>query len=221
MKGLRPQTEKIFMALKEFEFIKEYTLIGGTALSLQIQNRLSEDLDFCKWQDKPGLRNKEIEWPKIEKLLRTIGPVETNIFDLFQIDFFVDDVKVSFYSNSFANSRGIQCGDSFGNINLTTIPSLGAMKLEVMLRRYLFRDYYDFYSILKEGYSLKNLVKMAGKYSKHNLKTKNILSILSDGSKFKKEENFSLLDPKYNVNSEEIQDFILSIIRKEFNRRKQ
>ena len=29
--------------------INGYTLIGGSALSLQIGKRLSENLDFCKW----------------------------------------------------------------------------------------------------------------------------------------------------------------------------
>jgi hypothetical protein len=49
MQGLAEKTEKIFETLSKLNSIKEYTLIGGTALSLQIANRLSEDLDFCKW----------------------------------------------------------------------------------------------------------------------------------------------------------------------------
>lgn len=58
MKGLATKTQKIFDKVSNLECIKEYTLIGGTALSLQIHNRLSEDLDFCKWKkfksDKPS-----------------------------------------------------------------------------------------------------------------------------------------------------------------------
>ncbi|MDD4116365.1 MAG: nucleotidyl transferase AbiEii/AbiGii toxin family protein, partial [Massilibacteroides sp.] len=36
--------------------IKPYLLVGGTALSLQIENRLSEDLDFMRWQQFSGER---------------------------------------------------------------------------------------------------------------------------------------------------------------------
>lgn len=37
------------------------------------------------------------------------------------------------------------------NLYLADIESIGAMKMEAMLRRAKFRDYYDIYSILKEG----------------------------------------------------------------------
>lgn len=35
------------------------------------------------------------------------------------------------------------------NLKIADIKSIGAMKMEVMLRRSNFRDYYDIYSILK------------------------------------------------------------------------
>jgi hypothetical protein len=50
-KGLTPQSLKVFEAIKKSDLLHEYILIGGIAPSLQIYNRLSEDLDFCKWQD--------------------------------------------------------------------------------------------------------------------------------------------------------------------------
>jgi len=51
-KGLTTQSLKVFKAIKKSDLLQEYILIGGTALSIQINNRLSKDLDFCKWQDK-------------------------------------------------------------------------------------------------------------------------------------------------------------------------
>ena len=58
MQGLAEKTEKLFEKISNLASLKGYTLIGGTALSLQINKRLSEDLDFCKWstnlkKDKP------------------------------------------------------------------------------------------------------------------------------------------------------------------------
>lgn len=216
MQGLSSNAEKVFQAIREFDLLKEYVLIGGTALSLQIDHRLSEDLDFCKWQDNPRISNKEIQWPEIEKFLQTKGSVKTEIIDLYQVHFYLNEVKISFYSNSISDSREVETSINYDNISLATIPSLGTMKLEVMLRRNKFRDYYDIYSILQEGISLKEIVIPGGRYSRHRLKTKTILSILSNGSLFKKEENFTLLNPKYNVSSADIQEFMHREIRKEF-----
>jgi len=108
MKGLSPDAEQVFNSIKQCEIFKEYILIGGTAMSLQIQHRLSKDLDFCKWQDDPKISIKEIPWPEIEKTLKLIGPVQTDILDLYQVNFFLNDVKISFYSNALANSKDIE-----------------------------------------------------------------------------------------------------------------
>jgi hypothetical protein len=50
MKGLAPHTLQIFEAVSQLDCIKPYLLVGGTALSLQIGTRQSEDLDFMKWR---------------------------------------------------------------------------------------------------------------------------------------------------------------------------
>ena len=50
MKGLAPHTQQIFEAVSELDSIKSYLLVGGTALTLQINTRQSEDLDFMRWR---------------------------------------------------------------------------------------------------------------------------------------------------------------------------
>ena len=45
-KSLAPHTGKVFEIISQLECIKPYTLVGGTALSLQIEKRQSEDLGF-------------------------------------------------------------------------------------------------------------------------------------------------------------------------------
>lgn len=216
MKGLNTNTEQVFLSIKNLPLLNEYILIGGTALSLQIHHRLSEDLDFCKWQDDQKLDYKEIRWPEIEKKLEQFGALKTDILDLYQVNFYINDVKISFYSNALASFREVQTGIAYEHIRLANIQSLGAMKLEVMSRRYYFRDYYDVYAILKEGVSLKNLVSLCGRYSRHRMKSKMILGILSNGSLFEQEENFELLEPKYIVSSKDIQAYIRDLILKEY-----
>ena len=46
MKGLAPTHAAGFEAVSKLDCIKPYLLVGGTALSLQMGTRQSEDLDF-------------------------------------------------------------------------------------------------------------------------------------------------------------------------------
>ena len=48
MKGLAPHTQSVFESVSMLECLKPYLLVGGTALSLQIGTRQSEDLDFMR-----------------------------------------------------------------------------------------------------------------------------------------------------------------------------
>ncbi|MCH7658929.1 MAG: nucleotidyl transferase AbiEii/AbiGii toxin family protein [Bacteroidetes bacterium] len=216
MKGLSKDTEQVFHSIKNLALLNEYILIGGTALSLQINHRLSEDLDFCKWQDDNRLKYLEIRWHEIEKKLEQFGTLKTDILDFYQVNFLLNDVKISFYSNALASFGEVKTSIAYKHIRLADIRSLGTMKLEVMSRRYQFRDYYDVYSILLEGISLKEMVSICGKYSRHRMKSKMILGILSNGSLFKQEENFELLEPKYMVTSEDIEVYMREQIRKEY-----
>ena len=50
MKGLAPRTSAIIESVSRLDCIKPYVLVGGTALSLQLGTRLSEDLDFMSWR---------------------------------------------------------------------------------------------------------------------------------------------------------------------------
>ncbi len=50
MNGLAPKTSELFEAVSRLECIKPFVLVGGTALSLQLNHRQSEDLDFMKWR---------------------------------------------------------------------------------------------------------------------------------------------------------------------------
>ena len=46
MTGVTDNIEKILPILSETECLKGWTLVGGTALAIQIGHRESEDLDF-------------------------------------------------------------------------------------------------------------------------------------------------------------------------------
>lgn len=99
MKGITPNTSALIEPLSKLECIKPYTLVGGTALSLQLGTRMSEDLDFMSWRRTKNER-REVDWPIIKKELETIGVIERlDILDMDHIEFVVNGVKLSFYAN--------------------------------------------------------------------------------------------------------------------------
>ena len=210
-KGLAPRTSAIFEKISKLDCIKDYTLVGGTALSLQIGTRLSEDLDFMTWR-KSRNEKREVDWPKILKELQTIGTVESQeILDLDHVEFIVDGVKLSFYANP--NYSPVQEEISIlNNIKVADKLSIGAMKLEVMLRRSKFRDYYDIYSLIEEGEDLKDMIELALKYSNHRLKSKNIMALLTRSDRFIPDSTFINLEPVYSVTPKEIEERIISLL---------
>lgn len=211
MKGLAPQTSTIIEAVSRLECIKSYVLVGGTALSLQLGTRLSEDLDFMSWR-KHKNEKREIDWPTIKKELATIGTVENcDILDMDHVEFVVDGVKISFYANP--NQSPVRDTTPFlNNLVLADLVSIGAMKMEVMLRRSKFRDYYDIYSLLEAGVNLSDMIDLALRYSGHRLKSKNLIAMLTRPDRFIVDSNFTALNPLYNVTPDDISRRIISCL---------
>lgn len=207
MNGLAPHTAAIIEAISKLECIKPYVLVGGTALSLQIGTRQSEDLDFMSWR-KSRNEKREVDWPLIKKGLSTIGNIEKcDILDIDHVEFLLDGVKLSFYANP--NYSPLRNEIPFmNNIRLADKTSIGAMKMEVMLRRSKFRDYYDIYSLLMDGEDLSEMINIALKYSGHRLKSKNLLAMLSRSERFVPDTNFNTLNPIYNVTPLDIENKI-------------
>lgn len=206
--GLTAKVEAIIDKIAELECIKPYLLCGGTALAMQIGHRMSEDLDFMMWRisktEKP-----EVNWNAIEReLVAKVGEIESfNMLGFDQVEFVVEGVKLSFFVSDNL-SPVAEPIEYIGNIRLADIESIMVMKLEVMLRRMKFRDYYDIYCILREGHSIHRGIECSLKYSRHRLSTKNIIAMLL-GGQFIADDNFATLQPKYSVTKEEIREYIL------------
>lgn len=211
MEGLAPHTASIFEAISRMECIKPYVLVGGTALSLQLGTRESEDLDFMSWR-KSRNEKREVDWPRIKKELEEVGTVEVcDILDIDHVEFRVNGVKVSFYANpNYSPVKAVV--PCLNNIVLADKTSIGAMKMEVMLRRSQYRDYYDIYSLLESGEDLKEMMDIALKYSGHRLKSKNLIAMLTRSDRFTQDGNFATLHPVYNVKPKEIEQRIIAAL---------
>lgn len=207
-KSLAPHTGKVFETISKLECIKPYTLVGGTALSLQIEKRQSEDLDFTKWITKKGEKH-EVDWPAIKKELESVGEIKSyEIGSLEHVTFDFEGVKLSFYAAPRKAIPSMERMSYLNNLYVADIASIGAMKMETMLRRSKFRDYYDIYSILKEGVDIQQMIDAALEHSDHKLRTRGLLAMLTNGSRFIKDKGFEELQAVYDVSANDIQEYI-------------
>ena len=211
MKGIAKHTEAIIEKVSLLDCLDGWTLVGGTALAIQLDHRKSEDLDFMRWQSHRGER-MDIDWPAIKKQLETIGEIQSmDILDRNHIEFVVAGVKLSFYARE-SKSPVKETIPFLNKIVLVDVESIAAMKMEVMLRRSKFRDYYDLYCIFRQDTDVMKFVKAAGDYSNHLLKSKHILAMLTNHNHFEEDSNFDQLEPRYNISAVEIEEYIKGLL---------
>lgn len=211
-RSLAPHTGRLIEAVSKLECIKPFVLVGGTALSIQLEKRQSEDLDFMRWKQNKD-DDLDINWPQLQRELASIGEVQdVQVSGFDQVLFVVDGVKISFYAAPRKRIATMHEVPYLNNIRLADVESIGVMKMEAMMRRSKFRDYYDIYSILKNGADIHKLIPMALEHSGHKLKTKGLLAMLTNGELFKKDEGFSLLQPTYDVSASDIESYIKRLL---------
>jgi hypothetical protein len=210
--SLAPQTGRIIEAISRLECIKPFVLVGGTALSIQLKTRQSEDLDFMRWKEGKN-DTLDIGWPKIQKELETIGSIDDiQLAGFDQALFIVEGVKVSFYAAPRKRIATMEEIPYMNNIRMADVESIGIMKMEAMMRRSKFRDYYDIYSILKNGADINTLIPRALEHSGHKMKTKGLMAMLTNGALFKKDEQFTQLQPVYDITSADIETYIKNLL---------
>lgn len=97
MQGLRPETVPVFETISQMEIIKGLYLCGGTAQSLQMQHRKSEDLDF----ELLGIRKErpQLDFAAISNTISEAYPdCRKEFLSRNQLQIFVNgNVKISFF----------------------------------------------------------------------------------------------------------------------------
>ena len=134
-----------------------------------------------------------------------------NLMDFDHVEFVVDGVKLSFYASS-RYSPVIQPIQMLNNLRIADIKSIGVMKMEVLLRRANFRDYYDIYSILVAGVDINEIMHQALDYSGHQLKSKQLMALLTNGNRFSRDSRFEQMSPLYSVTPQEIEQYIKCLL---------
>lgn len=153
LNGLAKNTRAVLIELSELDIFDDYTFAGGSAISIYLNHRISEDLDFFS----PG---EEIDTGRLLDAIKKKYPsgvkIENN--SKMQLDLKIDGVKVSFNSNVWTDLDGSE--HLIGNIRIAPIQLLTAMKLNAVFLRAKFRDYYDLYVINKRSFSVTEMYEI-------------------------------------------------------------
>ncbi|MEA3332590.1 MAG: nucleotidyl transferase AbiEii/AbiGii toxin family protein [Pseudomonadota bacterium] len=193
---LLPDTRKL---LAEFianaAFLKKYVLAGGTALSLHLCHRKSEDLDFFTYSD--SFEKKEI-FAYINNRFEQVEIInQTND----QIDLLINGVKVTFFNAkwNFLKPKTIK------RFNLSPLKAIAGMKVNTLFLRAKFRDYYDLYFLVREGMTLQEIFQ----YSKDVIAgvTFKMLAIALVYTDDIEDEDIAHLQPELKISIKEIRSF--------------
>jgi len=194
LKGLAPKTKELLLKISEAELLKDFSFVGGSALSIRLQHRLSEDIDLFTW-------NKNIDKKEILSTLRKLGiPFVILSASDTQINVVADDVNLTFFAQGedFLKDRE----QIIGNLYAVSLGTLAGMKVNTLFLRAKFRDYYDLFVLNKEVFSIEELFE-AGKKIMPELTMKLFQTSLVY-TKDIAEDNIHHLSPKYKISIAEI-----------------
>ncbi len=122
---LLPKTKELLLRIIEkCEFLDKYVLVGGSALSLHLCHRKSEDLDFFTYEDS-------FDKKEILEFIRVFEQKEIINQSNEQIDLLLNGVKVTFFNAKWQFLKPLH----IYRFNLATLEQIAAMKVNVLFLR--------------------------------------------------------------------------------------
>lgn len=170
---LRPETSRLWQRLHQESLLAGFVLIGGTALALHIDHRISEDLDFAWLGPIP------LPAPRIQRLLRMLRKEKWHIEPISHVaaeqeflnsglvlaesqqDYAVNDtVKLSFVRFDQETTQLLE-GDAQSPVRLASMAELFRTKALVCREREKTRDWFDLYIFLTQhGYTMRDVYRV-------------------------------------------------------------
>ncbi len=133
------------------QFANGFYLVGGTAIALQIGHRKS--IDFDLFTTTPLDRNA------IKKKITSMGYMPNVIFeDGDQLHGMINSVKMTFYEYPYPIKPEVPFEDI---ILMPSLLSLAAMKAFALGKRAKWKDYVDFYFLLRDHFSFDEICRHA------------------------------------------------------------
>ncbi len=175
-------------------FLDHYSLVGGSALSLYLCHRKSEDLDFFTYGDTFDRR-------AILEYVQRFNRAEVLNDNSDQLDLLLNGVKVTFFNAKWDFLKPVQPS----KLNIASLESIAAMKTNVLFLRAKYRDYYDLYFLAKEVMGLKEIFACAQPVvGGLTFKLFSIALLYIDDIE---DDSIAHLEPKENLSKKEIRYF--------------
>jgi len=149
-KALTEEAKKIFSRFGKF---KDFYLVGGTALALQINHRTSVDFDFFSELELPvGLLQK------VHRVFPDV-PIKVTYRVPEQLNVLIDNIKTTFFYFPYPI---VEPGTQYNRVQIASVPEIAAMKAFSIGKRLSYKDYIDWYFLLHEKYvNLGQVIKIA------------------------------------------------------------
>ena len=227
-------TQKNFARLKDDPRLAGFTLVGGTALALQIGHRISEDLDFNIFSQKLPIRAIDALLDElaaggatIESLITSEQKLGFKIntsenLDHYIQDYLIDGAKVTFHSRNEGDRPKAQIDFlksatkvvvAKGGFDVLGIDGLLVMKSIVVYDRVKSRDIYDLMVLTRDhGYTLNDIFAAIDAYQPlRNKDPEHFKSVVTGVIPVdKNDEGFSSIN--LNVRMDEIHKYFKKLI---------
>ena len=195
---------ELLKKISEVVSINDYYMVGGTALSLQLELRESYDFDFCVKSEF----NNEILLDE----LKSIGNVEVVQNQKGTCDVLLNGVQVSFFYYPNKVLAEFTKAKEMPNLNIASILDIAVMKLVAIGGRGAKKDFFDLYNIIEKcNISINELVKGLKQKCGDNI---NYVNIIMGLSYFEDAEDEILPKTFVDYNWENIKKFFIEFQKK-------
>lgn len=171
---MKPKTEALAKRIANESILDQFLLVGGTALSLHLEHRLSEDLDFATSSPTlpTGALSDLLKWLESEGCdIQDATSLATHHYFInagldienYQQDWLIDGVKLTFFTMDSDNGREKLASDSGiewnNRLRLASLDTLFVTKSLLLTDRHTIRDNFDMYVLFSQAdYSYGDLV---------------------------------------------------------------
>lgn len=192
---LNRNQEELLPLLKQF--MKEFYLVGDTAIALYIGHRRSIDFDLFRYN---SIKAKSI----IERISKSEFQYAVTRRVTEQLNLNINQVKLTFYQYPYK----IQAKEKFENyFRVPSLIDLAAMKAFALGRRSKWKDYVDIYFLIRDFYTVKQISDKAVEIYDQLFSEKLFRSQLGYFSDIDYSEPVEFMVPP--VDEEEIKSFLI------------
>ena len=199
---LSKEQTKLLPLIQQFK--REFNLVGGTAIALQIGHRRSIDFDLFKLSNLNATKTlKKISEAKVPyTITRRVSE---------QINIVINSVKLTFFQYPYA----IEAKIGFENyLKMPDLLTLAAMKAYALGRRSKWKDYVDLYFLLQSYCNLSEVTDKANALFGQMFSEKLFRSQLAFHKDIDYSEPVEFL-PGFEVGEQEMKDFLIEVALQE------